>query len=153
MQWQDYLQLNLDSLQQSGNTWAKFITTQYQKFQNLETGDRQQDNSDIFIPLALIILQFRISIIHGSASRDNLWLLPGTMVLKSPTGREMGKSTASKICVIKIHHTGIQSAKLKAPPAYIHLLAPTFKRGEMGGGKLTSCNFEAKCNSPVAMEK
>lgn len=55
---------------------------------------------------------------YASISRVNPWLLPGTIVLKSPTGSEMGKSTASKICVMKIHHTGIQRTKLHAPPAY-----------------------------------
>lgn len=107
-----------NSLQQSGSTLGPNLYHSVPKLLILEIGDRQQDNSDVFIPLARIILQFHISITHGSASRANLWLLPGTIVLKSPTGREMGKSTASRICVIKIHQTGIESAKLKAPPAY-----------------------------------
>jgi len=36
--------------------------------------------------------------------------------LKSPTGSEMGKSTAFRICVIKIHQTDDIKGKLNAPP-------------------------------------
>ena len=43
---------------------------------------------------------------------------PGTMVLKSPTGSEMGKSTASRSCVVNKYQPAMLSAKIIAPPPF-----------------------------------